>query len=115
MDSGRGHAAGVPDGYAGYTRTDGSLVIDETITGDDAVFTTLARFALDHDLVTEVVFKHFPTGHAVLAARGRRRRSAEQRDGLAVGAAAGRPAGAHLARLRRGRRAGAGGARPVPV
>ncbi|GGU50657.1 GNAT family N-acetyltransferase [Lentzea flava] len=56
-------ADGVPDGYAGYTLTDGSLVIDETITGDDAVFTALARFALDHDLVTEVTFKHFPTGH----------------------------------------------------
>ncbi len=56
-------ADGVPDGYATYTLTDGSLVIDETITGDDAVFTALARFALDHDLVTEVAFKHFPTGH----------------------------------------------------
>ncbi|HEX8868979.1 MAG TPA: GNAT family N-acetyltransferase [Lentzea sp.] len=56
-------ARGVPDGYASYTLTDGSLVIDETVTGDDAVFTALARFALDHDLVTEVAFKHFPTGH----------------------------------------------------
>lgn len=56
-------ADGVADGYAGYTLTDGSLVIDETVTGDDAVFAALARFALDHDLVTEVVFRHVPTGH----------------------------------------------------
>lgn len=54
---------GVPDGYATYTVDDGKLVIDETITSDDAVFTALARFALDHDLVTEVTFRHFPTGH----------------------------------------------------
>lgn len=51
------------DGYATYTLTDGSLVIDETITSDDAVFAALARFALGHDLVTEVTFKHLPTGH----------------------------------------------------
>jgi predicted acetyltransferase len=56
-------AAGVPDGYASYTLGDRSLVVDETITGDDAVFTALARFALGHDLVTEVTFRHFPTGH----------------------------------------------------
>ncbi|MEU0877373.1 GNAT family N-acetyltransferase [Lentzea sp. NPDC005914] len=56
-------ADGIADGYASYTLDDGSLVIDETVTSDDAVFTALARFALDHDLVTEVAFKHFPTGH----------------------------------------------------
>ena len=54
---------GVPDGYATYTVDNGTLTIDETITADDAVFAALARFALDHDLVTEVVFKHVPTGH----------------------------------------------------
>ncbi|WP_439657150.1 GNAT family N-acetyltransferase [Lentzea sp. HUAS TT2] len=54
---------GVPDGYATYTVDNGTLTIDETITADDAVFAALARFALDHDLVTEVVFQHVPTGH----------------------------------------------------
>jgi predicted acetyltransferase len=54
---------GVPDGYASYTLDGGTLTVDETITGDDAVFAALARFALDHDLVTEVAFKHLPTGH----------------------------------------------------
>lgn len=52
-----------PDGYASYTLDNGTLTIDEIITGDDEVFAALARFALDHDLVTEVVFKHLPTGH----------------------------------------------------
>jgi predicted acetyltransferase len=56
-------ADGVADGYASYALTDGSMVIDETIAGDDAVFAALARFALGHDLVTEVTFKHLPTGH----------------------------------------------------
>lgn len=56
-------ADGVADGYASYALTDGSLVIDETITSDDAVFGALARFVLGHDLVTEVTFKHFPTEH----------------------------------------------------
>lgn len=51
------------DGYASYTRDDGTLTVDEIIAGDDEVFAALARFALDHDLVTEVVFKHLPTGH----------------------------------------------------
>jgi predicted acetyltransferase len=51
------------DGYASYTRDDGTLTIDEIIATDDEVFATLARFALDHDLITEVVFKHVPTGH----------------------------------------------------
>ncbi|HWC84624.1 MAG TPA: GNAT family N-acetyltransferase [Pseudonocardiaceae bacterium] len=57
-------AAGVPDGYASYTIGESeTLAIDETIAVDDAAFTALARFALGHDLVTEVVFKHFPPGH----------------------------------------------------
>lgn len=51
------------DGYAVYSLADGTLTIDEIIAGDDEVFATLARFALDHDLVTEVVFRHLPTGH----------------------------------------------------
>lgn len=57
-------ADGVPDGYASYALGEsGTLTVDETITTDDAVFTALARFVLGHDLVTEVVFKHFPPGH----------------------------------------------------
>ncbi len=57
-------ADGVPDGYASYLLAEsGTLTVDETIATDDAVFTALARFVLAHDLVTEVVFKHFPTEH----------------------------------------------------
>ncbi|MFJ1767119.1 GNAT family N-acetyltransferase [Amycolatopsis sp. NPDC088138] len=56
-------ADGVPDGYASYSVTDGTLTVDETITTDDAVFTALARFVLGHDLVTQVVFKQVPPGH----------------------------------------------------
>ncbi|MFG1643915.1 GNAT family N-acetyltransferase [Amycolatopsis sp. NPDC049252] len=56
-------ADGVPDGYASYSVTDGTLTVDETITTDDAVFTALARFVLGHDLVTKVVFKQVPPGH----------------------------------------------------
>ncbi|MFC5909163.1 GNAT family N-acetyltransferase [Streptacidiphilus monticola] len=56
-------AAGVPDGYASYALADGTLTVDEIITGDDAVFTALAQFALGHDLVTQVVFKHVPPDH----------------------------------------------------
>ncbi|RAJ82667.1 sterol carrier protein [Streptomyces sp. PsTaAH-137] len=37
--------------------------MDETIATDDAVFTALASFVLEHDLVTSVVFKHLPPGH----------------------------------------------------
>ncbi|WIY00201.1 GNAT family N-acetyltransferase [Amycolatopsis mongoliensis] len=55
--------AGVPDGYASYSLDSGTLTVDETITADDAVATALARFALDHDLITQVVFKHCPPGH----------------------------------------------------
>jgi predicted acetyltransferase len=54
----------VPDGYASYSLDEsGTLTIDETITTDDTVFTALARFLLGHDLVTRVVFKHFPPGN----------------------------------------------------
>ncbi|MFK8907539.1 GNAT family N-acetyltransferase [Streptomyces sp. YS-3] len=57
-------AEGVPDGYASYTLAEpDTLTVDETIATDDAVFTALARFLLGHDLVGEVVFKHFPPEH----------------------------------------------------
>ncbi|MEV7046377.1 GNAT family N-acetyltransferase [Amycolatopsis sp. NPDC051061] len=57
---------GVADGYASYSVESGTLTVDETITADmtdTAVATALARFALEHDLVTQVVFKHCPPGH----------------------------------------------------
>nr|WP_042179263.1 GNAT family N-acetyltransferase [Kibdelosporangium sp. MJ126-NF4]CEL13718.1 FIG01122749: hypothetical protein [Kibdelosporangium sp. MJ126-NF4]CTQ99405.1 FIG01122749: hypothetical protein [Kibdelosporangium sp. MJ126-NF4] len=54
---------GVPDGYASYSLTDTTMTVDETIATDHTVFTALARFALGHDLITEVVFKHFPFEH----------------------------------------------------
>ncbi|MEU6688143.1 GNAT family N-acetyltransferase [Streptomyces sp. NPDC046832] len=57
------NADGAPDGYASYSIDSGTLTVDETITTDDAVFTALARFALGHDLVTKVVFKHVPPEH----------------------------------------------------
>lgn len=56
-------ADGVPDGYASYSTDSGTLTVDETITTDDAVFTALARFVLEHDLVSQVVFKHVPPEH----------------------------------------------------
>jgi predicted acetyltransferase len=57
-------ADGVPDGYASYSVGEpGTLTVDETIATDDAVFTALARFVLGHDLVTQVVFEHFPPEH----------------------------------------------------
>ncbi|MFD7940115.1 GNAT family N-acetyltransferase [Streptomyces sp. NPDC059755] len=57
-------ADGVPDGYASYSIGEGdTLTVDETIAGDDAVFTALARFVLGHDLVTRIVFRHFPPEH----------------------------------------------------
>ncbi|MFE1270354.1 GNAT family N-acetyltransferase [Streptomyces sp. NPDC058758] len=56
-------AEGAADGYASYAVDSGTLTIDEVITDDDAVFAELARFALGHDLVTEVVFKQVPPGH----------------------------------------------------
>ncbi|WP_210569892.1 GNAT family N-acetyltransferase [Streptomyces sp. GESEQ-4] len=56
-------ADGVPDGYASYSVESGTLTVDEIITTDDAVFTALARFALGHDLVSQVVFQHVPPEH----------------------------------------------------
>ncbi|SDP26185.1 Predicted acetyltransferase [Streptomyces sp. cf386] len=56
-------AGGVPDGYASYWVDSGTLTVDETIATDDAVFASLARFALGHDLVSQVVFKHVPPEH----------------------------------------------------
>lgn len=57
-------ADGVPDGYACYSLGErDTLTVDETIAVDDAVFTALARFVLGHDLVGEVVFRHFPPEH----------------------------------------------------
>ncbi|MFF8600184.1 GNAT family N-acetyltransferase [Streptomyces sp. NPDC015232] len=59
-------ADGVPDGYASYEPGDsGTLRVDEVITTDDAVFTALVRYLLDHDLFTEVVLKHVPADHPV--------------------------------------------------
>ncbi|MGW0861703.1 GNAT family N-acetyltransferase [Streptomyces sp. NPDC002611] len=54
---------GLPDGYASYSIDSGTLTVDETIATDDAVFTALARYALGHDLVSRVVFKHVPPEH----------------------------------------------------
>ncbi|WP_410652973.1 GNAT family N-acetyltransferase [Amycolatopsis sp. cmx-4-54] len=57
-------ADGSPDGYASYSLTEPStLTVDETIAVDDEVSTALARFMLEHDLTTEVVFKHCPPDH----------------------------------------------------
>ncbi|SEB75701.1 GNAT family N-acetyltransferase [Streptomyces sp. TLI_105] len=57
-------ADGTPDGYASYAiGEDRTLTVDETIACDDAVFTALARFVLEHDLVSTVVFKHVPPEH----------------------------------------------------
>lgn len=55
---------GVPDGYASYSLGDGdTLTVDETIAADDAAFAALATFVLGHDLVAQIVFKHFPPEH----------------------------------------------------
>ncbi|MGQ4478653.1 GNAT family N-acetyltransferase [Streptomyces sp. SAS_276] len=57
-------ADGVPDGYASYSLGEATtLTVDETIAVDDAVFAALARFALGHDLVSQVVFRHVPPRH----------------------------------------------------
>ncbi|MEV6203266.1 GNAT family N-acetyltransferase [Streptomyces sp. NPDC051771] len=56
-------ADGTPDGYASYSVDAGTLTVDEIITTDDAVFADLARYALGHDLVTQVVFKQVPRDH----------------------------------------------------
>ncbi|WP_086824187.1 GNAT family N-acetyltransferase [Allokutzneria sp. NRRL B-24872] len=54
---------GNANGYASYSLQDGTLTVDETIALDDAVFTALVTFALGHDLVTQVMFKHVPHEH----------------------------------------------------
>ncbi|WP_225803650.1 GNAT family N-acetyltransferase [Streptomyces sp. NK15101] len=57
-------ADGIPDGYVSYAvGDDRTLTADETIATDDAVFTALARFVLEHDLVSTVVLKHVPPEH----------------------------------------------------
>ncbi|MFM9609569.1 GNAT family N-acetyltransferase [Streptomyces niveiscabiei] len=56
-------AHGVPDGYASYAKEGSTLTVDETIAGDDAVFTALARFVLEHDLTEKAVFRKFPPEH----------------------------------------------------
>ncbi|WP_328902078.1 GNAT family N-acetyltransferase [Streptomyces sp. NBC_00441] len=56
-------ADGVADGYAGYSTESGTLTVDETIAVGDAAFTALARYALGHDLVSQVVFRHVPPEH----------------------------------------------------
>ena len=57
-------ADGVPDGYASYSLDEpDTLTVDETIAIDDVAFTALSRFVLGHDLVSQVVFKHFPPEH----------------------------------------------------
>ncbi|MFG2405628.1 GNAT family N-acetyltransferase [Streptomyces brevispora] len=57
-------ADGAADGYASYSTGDpGTLAVDETIATDDAVFMSLARFVLGHDLVSQVVFRHVPPEH----------------------------------------------------
>ncbi|MFF7870750.1 GNAT family N-acetyltransferase [Streptomyces qaidamensis] len=57
------NARGIPDGYACYSIESGTLTVDEIIATDDGVFTALARFALEHDLVSQVVFKQVPSDH----------------------------------------------------
>ncbi|MFI6097763.1 GNAT family N-acetyltransferase [Lentzea sp. NPDC051213] len=56
-------AGGSADGYASYALADGTLTVDETVATTDTAFTALARLTLDHDLVTQVVFRHFPPEH----------------------------------------------------
>lgn len=56
-------AGGVPDGYASYSIESDTLTVDEAVTAEDTVFTALARSVLEHDLVEQVVFQHFPPDH----------------------------------------------------
>ncbi|MFH9349292.1 GNAT family N-acetyltransferase [Kitasatospora sp. NPDC017646] len=56
-------ADGAPDGYASYALDGDTLTVDETVAVDDAVSAALTRFLLGHDLVGQVVFKHFPAEH----------------------------------------------------
>ncbi|GAA3990803.1 GNAT family N-acetyltransferase [Allokutzneria multivorans] len=58
-------AEGNANGYASYSLADGTLTVDETIALDDIVFVALVKFALGHDLVAQVVFKHVPHEHPV--------------------------------------------------
>lgn len=107
-------ADGIPDGYASYSVESGTLTVDETIATDAAVFTALARFALGHDLVSQVVFRRPARAPAALAACGLPRRRGERRDGLALGAAAGHPGRADRTWLVHGRRTRPRRRRPVP-
>jgi predicted acetyltransferase len=61
-------AEGVPDGYACYSVSDdhSALTVDETIATNDAAFTALSRFALEHDLVDQIEIKQLPTDHELL-------------------------------------------------
>jgi predicted acetyltransferase len=59
-------ADGVPDGYAGYSLGESDTLTVDEIIASDGVYTALARFLLGHDLVAQVVFKHFPSGHPLL-------------------------------------------------
>ncbi|MEU2026242.1 GNAT family N-acetyltransferase [Streptomyces sp. NPDC016469] len=56
-------ADGTPDGYASYSTEAGTLTVDETIALGGAAFTALAGYALGHDLVSQVVFRHLPPEH----------------------------------------------------
>ncbi|MEU2246428.1 GNAT family N-acetyltransferase [Streptomyces sp. NPDC019224] len=61
------NADGDADGYASYSigpvGDQNTLTVDETIAVDDAAFTALARYALGHDLVSQVVFRHVQPEH----------------------------------------------------
>ncbi|WP_406629911.1 GNAT family N-acetyltransferase [Amycolatopsis sp. WGS_07] len=56
-------ADGVANGYASYLVTDTTLTVDELIATDDAAFTAIARFLLEHDLVKQIKFLHLPPGN----------------------------------------------------
>ncbi|AXX30932.1 GNAT family N-acetyltransferase [Actinosynnema pretiosum subsp. pretiosum] len=56
-------ADGVADGYASYLLENDALVVDELVAENAAASAGLTGFALGHDLVDEVVFKHFPPDH----------------------------------------------------
>ncbi|WP_316528793.1 GNAT family N-acetyltransferase [Kitasatospora brasiliensis] len=56
-------ADGTPDGYASYWKDGDTLRVDETVAVDDAGYAALARYAIGHDLVDEVVFRHCSPDH----------------------------------------------------
>ncbi|MFD2474246.1 GNAT family N-acetyltransferase [Amycolatopsis silviterrae] len=56
-------ADGVANGYASYLVTDATLTVDELVATDDAAFTAIARFLLEHDLVKQIRFQHLPPGN----------------------------------------------------